>query len=467
MRSVLPHLHSCCEPAVQAQPASRAHTMALLQGTHSSALSHSLLPLCHRPSIRGWTVTTLAPSTPMRCGMPSERQVSVLLGDTSGSHTEPVNGFASLLSPRSQHCQWHSPFLTVTCCNPFAVSHIKPHPLFFILNHWYFCPCWDHCSSIWLLRALFLASLFPNLIVLFQSYAQTLFFLHFLPPLFSPLEKVPAWSSHAPMMSSLMCSLLEQSLPAKGHLEEHCFFDFSCAQWILCEWSRDRNSMNMGLNRAQCVMWAIGSAAITAIQLQCQDSLIRGLSGEHRTGYAVKQCEICSLTKCCGRTLCLSSPSTMGFAKGPQRWVCESNSPSGRNSPALQPAAAAVRGWVTSRAAAWPAVSVTPVLSPGFRLNEEVQHSIVARYACSTKLTIDFDGFVACMIRLETLFSECPGADPGSFGLALGVWCLSAVNAANCMERSGCRQNCVGESSREITKAFVSEWPWGAGDMFP
>ncbi|NXT13865.1 CAN8 protein, partial [Prunella fulvescens] len=33
-----------------------------------------------------------------------------------------------------------------------------------------------------------------------------------------------------------------------------------------------------------------------------------------------------------------------------------------------------------------------------------VQHSIVTRYACSTKLTIDFDGFVSCMIRLETLF---------------------------------------------------------------
>ncbi|NWV88099.1 CAN8 protein, partial [Machaerirhynchus nigripectus] len=40
----------------------------------------------------------------------------------------------------------------------------------------------------------------------------------------------------------------------------------------------------------------------------------------------------------------------------------------------------------------------------GFRLNDEVQHSIVTRYACSTKLTIDFDGFVACMIRLEILF---------------------------------------------------------------
>uniref|UniRef100_A0A8C0IJS8 Calpain 8 n=1 Tax=Bubo bubo TaxID=30461 RepID=A0A8C0IJS8_BUBBB len=39
----------------------------------------------------------------------------------------------------------------------------------------------------------------------------------------------------------------------------------------------------------------------------------------------------------------------------------------------------------------------------GFTLNDQMQHSIVLRYACS-KLTIDFDGFVACMIHLETLF---------------------------------------------------------------
>uniref|UniRef100_A0A672VBN5 Calpain 8 n=1 Tax=Strigops habroptila TaxID=2489341 RepID=A0A672VBN5_STRHB len=42
----------------------------------------------------------------------------------------------------------------------------------------------------------------------------------------------------------------------------------------------------------------------------------------------------------------------------------------------------------------------------GFMLNDQLQHSIVVRYACS-KLSIDFDGFVACMIRLETLFSKC------------------------------------------------------------
>uniref|UniRef100_A0A8B9F7N1 Calpain 8 n=1 Tax=Amazona collaria TaxID=241587 RepID=A0A8B9F7N1_9PSIT len=41
----------------------------------------------------------------------------------------------------------------------------------------------------------------------------------------------------------------------------------------------------------------------------------------------------------------------------------------------------------------------------GFMLNDQMQHSIVIRYACS-KLSIDFDGFVACMIRLETLFSK-------------------------------------------------------------
>lgn len=343
MKPVLPQV-TLCKPSLPPVPT----PWHCCRGTLEGPLPFPPSPF-HRQSIRRWTVTTLVLLIPMRCGMPSERQVSELHGNTVGSPNtgrtaECFSGFSSLLSPRLQHCQWPSPFLTVTHCNPFAVPYIKPHPLFCVMNHWYFCPCCDHCLSIWLLLALFLASLFPNLTVLFQSYSQTLFFLHFLPPPSSPLEKMQAWSRHTPTLSSLVCSLLEQSLPAKGHLEEHWFFDFSCAQWILCEWSRDRNSMNMGLNRAQCVKWAIGSAAITAIQLQCQGSLIRGLSGEHRTGYTVRQCEIGSLTKCCGRTLCLSSPSTMGFGKDPQGWVWESNRPSGWNSPALQPAAAAVHG---------------------------------------------------------------------------------------------------------------------------
>ncbi|ETE62280.1 Calpain-8, partial [Ophiophagus hannah] len=41
----------------------------------------------------------------------------------------------------------------------------------------------------------------------------------------------------------------------------------------------------------------------------------------------------------------------------------------------------------------------------GFTLSNKIQQSIIIRYACS-KLAIDFDGFVACMIRLECLFSK-------------------------------------------------------------
>uniref|UniRef100_A0A8C6RIJ0 Calpain 8 n=1 Tax=Nannospalax galili TaxID=1026970 RepID=A0A8C6RIJ0_NANGA len=47
----------------------------------------------------------------------------------------------------------------------------------------------------------------------------------------------------------------------------------------------------------------------------------------------------------------------------------------------------------------------TALKKAGFTLNNELQQTIAMRYACS-KLGIDFDGFVACMIRLETLFSE-------------------------------------------------------------
>uniref|UniRef100_G1KBL7 Calpain 8 n=1 Tax=Anolis carolinensis TaxID=28377 RepID=G1KBL7_ANOCA len=51
----------------------------------------------------------------------------------------------------------------------------------------------------------------------------------------------------------------------------------------------------------------------------------------------------------------------------------------------------------------------------GFTLNNKVQHTIAARYACS-KLTIDFDGFLACMIRLETLFSKFSLKPEGEWG---------------------------------------------------
>ena len=45
----------------------------------------------------------------------------------------------------------------------------------------------------------------------------------------------------------------------------------------------------------------------------------------------------------------------------------------------------------------------TALKKAGFTLNNQVQQTIATRYACS-KLGVDFDGFVACMIRLEILF---------------------------------------------------------------
>lgn len=44
-------------------------------------------------------------------------------------------------------------------------------------------------------------------------------------------------------------------------------------------------------------------------------------------------------------------------------------------------------------------------LSSGFILNNQVQDIIAMRYA-SSELGIDFDGFMACVIRLENLFSK-------------------------------------------------------------
>lgn len=60
----------------------------------------------------------------------------------------------------------------------------------------------------------------------------------------------------------------------------------------------------------------------------------------------------------------------------------------------------------------------------GFTLNNQVQQTIVTRYACS-KLGIDFDGFLACMIRLETLFKIFSLLDKDQNGivrLSLAEW---------------------------------------------
>ncbi|CAM5102612.1 unnamed protein product [Eretmochelys imbricata] len=65
----------------------------------------------------------------------------------------------------------------------------------------------------------------------------------------------------------------------------------------------------------------------------------------------------------------------------------------------------------------------------GFTLNNKVQNIIAIRYAGS-KMTIDFDGFVACMIHLETLFKMFQLLDKDKNGviqLSLAEWLCCTV----------------------------------------
>lgn len=52
----------------------------------------------------------------------------------------------------------------------------------------------------------------------------------------------------------------------------------------------------------------------------------------------------------------------------------------------------------------WEVRAVFP--PPGFNINSAVLQAIVSRYA-DAQYAIDFDSFVACLIKLEMLFSKC------------------------------------------------------------
>ncbi|KAF6073125.1 calpain 8 [Phyllostomus discolor] len=71
----------------------------------------------------------------------------------------------------------------------------------------------------------------------------------------------------------------------------------------------------------------------------------------------------------------------------------------------------------------------TALRKAGFTLSNQVQQGIATRYACG-KLSIDFDGFVACMIRLETLFKLFALLDKdqdGAVQLSLAEWLCCAL----------------------------------------
>ncbi|EAW74369.1 calpain 1, (mu/I) large subunit, isoform CRA_d, partial [Homo sapiens] len=49
--------------------------------------------------------------------------------------------------------------------------------------------------------------------------------------------------------------------------------------------------------------------------------------------------------------------------------------------------------------------------SAGFKLNKKLYELIITRYS-EPDLAVDFDNFVCCLVRLETMFRECPQLPP-------------------------------------------------------
>ena len=101
-----------------------------------------------------------------------------------------------------------------------------------------------------------------------------------------------------------------------------------------------------------------------------------------------------------------ATPEALGLQKknltaeqpgGPQQRQLSSKPPRQVHSPCAEPTGAIEHL----------AISLLIHLTSGFRMPCQLHQVIVARFA-DDDLIIDFDNFVRCLIRLETLFSKCP-----------------------------------------------------------
>lgn len=66
------------------------------------------------------------------------------------------------------------------------------------------------------------------------------------------------------------------------------------------------------------------------------------------------------------------------------------------------------------------ALALTHSPGPGFKLNKKLYELIITRYS-EPDLAVDFDNFVCCLVRLETMFRECP-VGPASGSVSRQLW---------------------------------------------
>lgn len=196
-----------------------------------------------------------------------------------------------------------------------------------------------------------------------------------------------------------------------------------------------------------------------------QDWLIRGLSGERRTVYAVKQCEICSLTKCCGRNSCLSSPSTMGFGKDPQqRWVMESSRSSGRNSPQSSSAHSCSSSWISHIKDSILICCVSDFFSFSClqvsRLTVRCSTALSsATPAASWPLTLMglwpvWSAWRPCSVSASVCQSR---GIPDNFGFVKFLIFLT-VNVTDCMEMGECQNKCICLTNQKRNSKSFTDW---------
>lgn len=113
-----------------------------------------------------------------------------------------------------------------------------------------------------------------------------------------------------------------------------------------------------------------------------------------------------------GAGTCWPSPSQQRalLKEAFRPWSCRTHPAPCLQSPSLSPGARPGHA----------SLALTHSPRPGFKLNKKLYELIITRYS-EPDLAVDFDNFVCCLVRLETMFRECPWA-PASGSVSRQLW---------------------------------------------